>query len=114
MIDGAGGASRVAASWSSIHGSAERALPFPSTEPHALFVMVFGLFGSSKRGAAYGSHVRATGSGSRAAAGATGRAAIFLGNGIEDGATRGGSKRGGGALHAPIASIRPDNAAATA
>ncbi|TDD54011.1 hypothetical protein [Saccharopolyspora elongata] len=114
VVDGAGGASRGAVSWSSIHGSAERAVPFPSTEPHDLFVMAFGLSGSPKRGAASGSQVRATGSGARAATGATGRADILVGNGIDDGATRGGRKRGGGALHAPIASISPDNAAATA
>ncbi|MEV0697595.1 hypothetical protein AB0I53_06705 [Saccharopolyspora sp. NPDC050389] len=114
MVGGVGGSTRVAVNWSSIHGSEERALPFPSTEPHALFVMAFGLFGSSKRGAASGSQVRATTSGARAATGATSRADILLGNGIDDGATRGGRKRGGGALHAPIASISPDNAAATA
>lgn len=74
--------------------------------------MAFGLFGSSNRGAASGSQVRPTGFGVRSATGT--RDDIFLGNGLTNGATGGGSNFGGAVLQAPMANIRPGNATATA
>ncbi|MGI8311271.1 hypothetical protein [Saccharopolyspora hattusasensis] len=62
-------------------------MPFPLTWPHALFVMAFGLFGSSNRGAASGSQVTPTGFGARSAFGdgSGTRDGIFLGNGLTNG-----------------------------
>ncbi|MBB5156295.1 hypothetical protein [Saccharopolyspora phatthalungensis] len=81
-----------------------------------MFVMVFGLLGSSNRGAASGSQVRPTAPGARRGSGATsgGRADILPGNGIAAGATGGGNNCADGALHAPITMVSPDKTAATA
>ncbi|PKW15244.1 hypothetical protein A8926_2936 [Saccharopolyspora spinosa] len=78
--------------------------------------MAFGLSGSSNRGAASGSQVRPTGFGLRSATGdgSGTKDDIFLGNGLTNGATGGGSNFGGAVLQAPIANIRPGNAATTA
>ncbi|QIZ36727.1 hypothetical protein [Saccharopolyspora sp. ASAGF58] len=91
-------------------------MPSPLTWPHALFVMAFGLFGSSNRGAASGSQVTPTGFGARSAFGdgSGTRDSIFLGNGLTNGATGGGSNFGGAVLQAPMANIRPGNTAAMA